>query len=315
MKIDITNLDILEEEELERMHDATHSMFNKLLHGEKVEYTFRELHYLHQAIFNALIRAGGIHISPIDQLDKIIMLEESKNEIIIEKIKNINPTKLNDKDLIRDHKIIHSYNYLIMEGKTIRIKNKGILICEKVKSIHDEIVREMLRRKIPHNSPIYCDKKEYELKKYLKEDGEELWQIKINNKSFETIEDPTKGKTIYSLRKKPEKKSELIEKGIVEILEDKENILRVKFGGEMLKDVYSFKRKDKDTEVWELSKGETKRIKNSFGEQLSEIEIREIYFLSENNIGSSEIARLVSRPVRTINGWKEKIRANKLRKK
>ena len=326
MKIDVTNLDNLKEKELEHMHDATHAMFNQLLHGEKIDYTFRELHYLHFAIFNALIRAGGIHVSPIDQLDKIQMLEEdyqqeTKNskELIIDEIKDFNPAQLSDKDLVRDHNILHSYKYFIEEGKTIRIEGNGILDCEAIKIMHDDIVMEMLRRKIPHETPMYCEcegEGPYEVIEYGEKEEEKLWGIKIGKKSsFETNFNPTEGKTIFTLRKKIKSKGNLIEKGSMEILEEKDNLLRVKFGGEMLNDVYNFKRKDQDTEVWELSKGETKREENIFGEQLSKNEIREINFLSENNIGASEISKLLSRPVRTINGWKEKIRANKLRKK
>lgn len=76
MKIDISQIDSMKAPELEKIHDEIHVMFNKFLTGGKIDYSFRELHYFHFAIFNALIRDGGIHISPIDQLDKIQMLEE-----------------------------------------------------------------------------------------------------------------------------------------------------------------------------------------------------------------------------------------------
>jgi len=79
-KMDISNLDNLQKEEIERMHDEVHIMFNKLLTEGTGAYTFRQLHHFHHALHNALIRAGGIHISPIDQLDKIQMLEADKTK-------------------------------------------------------------------------------------------------------------------------------------------------------------------------------------------------------------------------------------------
>lgn len=76
MKRDLSQIDKYSKEEIESMHDEVHVLFNKSLNGEKIKYSFRELHSLHNTLQHALIRAGGIHISPIDQLDKIQMLEE-----------------------------------------------------------------------------------------------------------------------------------------------------------------------------------------------------------------------------------------------
>ena len=87
------NFDDLSKEELEGLHTEVHVLFNMVLSGTIKDWTFQKLYSLHKAIFNALIRAGGQHVAPIDQLDNIQMLEETATlkdlEYLSQKEKNI----------------------------------------------------------------------------------------------------------------------------------------------------------------------------------------------------------------------------------
>jgi len=239
MKIDITNIDQLGKEELEDMHDQSHILFNKLLSGEKVGYTFRELHYMHFNLYNALIRVGGKHISPIDQLDKIQMLEE-------------NPKKKKEKP-----------------------KEEFILL---------EYFQE-------------------------KEGVKNLWAIQLGNKIFEMESNPLHSDLLFSIKKNVEAKGTIISKGEFKILTDNENLLSVEFMGEKFKGIYNFQRNGIQSDVWKLSKdGVIEKLSEKFGVSLSNNEIRNIYFLSSNKIGASEIANLMSRPVQTIYSWLGKLK-------
>ena len=242
MKIDITKIDELKKEELESMHDNTHIMFKKLLDGgEKTEYTFRQLHDLHEAIYNALIRAGGIHISPIDQLDKIHMLKEDKTK------------------------------------KKIKEKKK----------------------------------EEFILLEYFKEDEgvKNLWALQLGKEIFEMESNPLNSDILFSIKKDVDAKGTILDKGDFKILNNTENILSVEFMGENFKGIYNFQKNRENSNVWKLSKdGVTEKLSERYGESLSNNEIRNIYFLSSNKIGASEIANLLSRPVQTIYSWIGKLK-------
>jgi len=232
MKFDYSKLDLMKEKELEDLHDEVHVEFNSFLNGGKSEYTLRRMHNLHSAIVNALIRAGGIHISPIDQLDRVSLLEEE----------------------------------------------------EKKK-----------------------EENEFILKRYIETKKENLdyWGIKLKNKYFEMKGNPLAENIIYSVKKKENKEGNILEKGKYKIIEDKENFLNVEFLGENLKGKFNFKRNNESSKIWKLTKeGATEKLNKNFGIRLTEKEIREINFLSENRIGASEVARILGRPIQTIYKWK-----------
>lgn len=238
MTFDITNLDKLKAKELERMHDEVHVYFNKYLMGGETDYTFRELNYIHYALYNALIRAGGKHISPIDQLDKIQMLEEN------------NP---------------------------------------KTKK----------------------QKKEFILLEYFKEDEgvKNLWAIQIGRDIFEMDANPLKEAVLFSIKKEVDARGTIIAKGEFKIIENNSNFLSVEFMGEKLKGFYNFQKNQEGSDVWRFSKdGVSEKLSEKFGASLSNSEIRDIYFLSSNKVGASEIANLMSRPVQTIYSWLGKLK-------
>lgn len=242
MKIDISNMGNMKAEELEYMHDQTHIMFNQLLNGVKIDYTFRELHYLHFAIFNELIRCGGKHISPIDQLDKIQMLEDDSKR----------------------------------KKKKEKLKEKFILL-------------------------------EY----FKKEEGvKNLWAIQIGKKIFEFESNPKDTNFLYAIKKNVDAKGTILDKGEFKILSDNENSLSVEFLGKDFKGIYNFKRNGIQSDVWKLSKDGAviEELSEKFGASLSNNEIRQIYFLSSNKVGASEIANILSRPVQTVYSWIGKLK-------
>lgn len=314
---DNINYDTLSEEKLENLHDEMHTKFNQLLAGNLKGWTFRQIYNKHSLISKALIRAGGQHITSIDQLDNIQTLEAAdEKEVLIKEIKDFNPSKANDKELLGDHKVIHQWYELIKSGKRLRLLDGKEITCEVIKSLHDNIVKEMLKRKIPHSSPIYCEenlsnKKEFILKRYIGENGElkDFWGIKLENKSFEMNENPLKKDIVYSIKKKLELKGEVIDQGEFEILQENENLLSVRFRGEDLKEILNFKRNNVNSNVWKLSKkGANEELSQEYGSSLSNDEIKKIHFLNENKVGASEIANILSRPVQTVYGWIGKLK-------
>ena len=71
------NLDLLNQEELEKLHTEVHASFHKVLSGEIKGWTFRKLYDYHRLISNALIRSGGKHF-PVDNLDNIEIYEQQE---------------------------------------------------------------------------------------------------------------------------------------------------------------------------------------------------------------------------------------------
>ncbi len=330
MNIDISQIDSLNKEQIEKIHDDIHIMFKKLLNGEKIHYTFRELHYIHFTVSNALIRAGGKHISPIDQLDKIQMLEDhgpkgmpEKEEIIVEGIKEFEPEDSTDQQLIEDHNLTHNWVEMISQGCIIKTKEGEILDCESIKEMHDKIVVELEEREIPHDSPIYCNgkegkeeerKEEFILIEYLDLSGtaKNLWAIQLEEKIFELELNPLVADIVYSIKKNINKKGNVLDKGEFKILIDNENLLQVEFEGEKMKGIYNFKKNQEQSDIWILSaEGASEQLRERFGESLSNEEIGRISFLSSNKIGASEIANLMTRPVQTIYNWISKLANSK----
>jgi len=74
----ISNFDIYNDKELEEMHTEIHSIFLQVMLGKRDDWTISEMYWVHREIYNALIRAGGKHIAPIDALDNIEVYEQGE---------------------------------------------------------------------------------------------------------------------------------------------------------------------------------------------------------------------------------------------
>lgn len=98
-----------------------------------------------------------------------------------------------------------------------------------------------------------------------------------------------------------------VDEGTAQIIEDTEDLLRVQFKGKKLKGEWVFK---KTNNIWNVSKGESQSLNSDlkeFGAPMSQEEIRKLHFLSENNVGPSEIGRILDRPFQTIYSWQKKL--------
>jgi len=102
---------------------------------------------------------------------------------------------------------------------------------------------------------------------------------------------------------------DILDSGSVNVIEDSENFMHVKFSGKKLKGNWIFKRSDPASNIWNVSKAELPKTKSmrEFGSPLSEEEIRDVYFLSENFVGVSEIGRFLDRPNSTVYDWLKKL--------
>ena len=102
---------------------------------------------------------------------------------------------------------------------------------------------------------------------------------------------------------------DILDSGNCNIIEDSENFMHVEFKGKKLKENWMFKRTDPQSNIWLMSKGKLPEAKLSheFGVSLSDDEINKIHFLSENNVGVSEISQLIDRPNSTIYEWQNKL--------
>ena len=98
-----------------------------------------------------------------------------------------------------------------------------------------------------------------------------------------------------------------IDEGVYEIVEELEDFIYIKFAGKKLNGYWTFKKEDS---VWNITKDDNSTQKlngREFGAPMSQEEIKRIYFLSQNNVGVSEIGRLLNRPNATIYEWKNKL--------
>ena len=68
---------------------------------------------------------------------------------------NINPRKMCDQHLVGEHYEIHMFFGVISKGKNIKgYIDKGLVEVHNIKSRHDILVKEMLRRNMKHHSPM-----------------------------------------------------------------------------------------------------------------------------------------------------------------
>jgi hypothetical protein len=384
------NFDDLSKEELEGLHTEVHVLFNMVLSGTIKDWTFQKLYNLHKVIFNALIRAGGQHVAPIDQLDNIQMLEETATlkdlEYLNQKEKNIiakiiavskidkefyyhcavegntfigktfntnilaktgekleiafiNLNQYTDKRANKlwfnfySPRVISKTNKQITslaEVKKLVQKTDGEIKVKEFPTISKEDLQEILsddgkvysraELKIKNNSvkkEQLAEKKELKFKlkhnfaknKFIIKDlAVENWSVEFKNKSWSLNKNlALEEKGIIGINQKSDKLGKIIDEGVCEIVEELENSIYVKFKGKELKGYWNFKKKDS---VWNITKDDnsTNNLNGrEFGSPMSQEEIRRIYFLTQNNIGVSEIGRLLNRPNATIYEWKKKL--------
>lgn len=68
---------------------------------------------------------------------------------------NVNPKILCTKHLLGEHVEMHMFSGCINKGISLKgYINKNLVEIHNIKSRHDELVQEMLERKMRHNSPL-----------------------------------------------------------------------------------------------------------------------------------------------------------------
>lgn len=381
----------LTKEELEELHTEVHVLFNMVSSGTVKGWSFQKLYNLHKVISSALIRSGGKHIAPIDQLDNIQILEETatlkdleylnqREKNIIAKVIAVNKkgTEFYYHCAIENNTFIgktFNTNILAKAGEKLEIAfiNLNQYTDEKTKKLwfdyysprviaktNKQITSLIEVKKLVQNTNGEIKVKEFptiskeDLQEILSDDGKvysraelkiknnpakkeqlseakkelkfklkhnvtknkfiikdlavENWSIDFKNKSWALNKNLTlEEKGIIGINQKSDKLGKVIDEGVCEIIEELENSIYVKFKGEQLKGFWNFKKKDS---VWNVEKENTNLNQNDgreFGSPMSQEEIRRIYFLSQNNVGVSEIGRLLSRPNATIYEWKNKL--------
>ena len=331
------NFDKLSLEELEKLHLEVHALFSKTLRGEAKEWSFRKLFVLHKEISAALIRTGGKHIAPVDQLDNLEIYEEGgvlKSKITYEEESEIIKENKKKPEAFKKHKFKPAFwTHPNGHPRCLICGDEELMggICNNPNPPYAKIELEQskTRFKLKHD----WWKEQFVIKglpvehwsmKFKTKD----WQYFTLNKNLLTVETGITGikkkgnQTLYELKGiippgrnlNPNKKISMhiddIDDGIVDIIKDSENEMRVNFSGKKLKGIWIFKRSDLGSNVWSVSKGElpkAKLLSREFGAPLSDEEIHDLYFLSENKVGVSEIGRLLERPNSTIYEWKEKL--------
>ena len=100
-----------------------------------------------------------------------------------------------------------------------------------------------------------------------------------------------------------------IEEGVVNIIEDSENLISVEFKGKILSGHWIFKRTDSQSNIWLISKGNisSDTINDNFGMPFSDEELLTIHFLNEKEIGISAISRHLNRPRSSCLHWLSKM--------
>ena len=100
-----------------------------------------------------------------------------------------------------------------------------------------------------------------------------------------------------------------IEEGLVNIIEDSENLISIEFKGKLLSGHWIFKRTDSQSNLWLISKGNISpdTIKDNFGIPFSDEELLTIHFLNEKEIGISAISRHLNRPRSSCLHWLSKM--------
>lgn len=390
------NFDILTKKELEELHTEVHVLFNMVLSGNVKDWSFHQLYAIHKRIVSALTREGSKHMTSVDQLDNIQILEE---EAVL---KDFDYLKQEEKNVIAKVIAVHQnkneksfYYHCAVEGNTfigktfntnilakagekleiafvslnqytdkqtkklwfdyyspriISKTNKQITSILEVKKLVQETSGKIKVKELPKiskdnlqeilsddgkvhsrkdlkikDNPVKKEKQidetsikelKFKLKhifsknKFIIKDlAVESWSIEFKNKLWTLNKNPTiDEKGIIGISKKVSEKLGVdIDEGVYEIVEELEDFIYIKFAGKKLNGYWTFKKEDS---VWNITKDDNSTQKlngREFGAPMSQEEIKRIYFLSQNNVGVSEIGRLLNRPNATIYEWKNKL--------
>jgi len=138
----------LTNKELIYWHAKMHSMFKNRPHN----WSYEDIVNLHVLIVQEMKKRGLRHIN-YDKLDKVSQ-EFLSFEQLIKDPKNYNPSKLSDKILLDDHRIVHAWWSSLLKGKKLYHADGSEITKEEVKRLHDMIVEEMKKRGFEHTSPL-----------------------------------------------------------------------------------------------------------------------------------------------------------------
>ena len=215
-------------------------------------------------------------------------MQETSGKIKVKELPKI--SKDNLQEILSDDGKVHS-------RKDLKIKDNPV---KKEKQIDETSIKE-LKFKLKH---IFSKNKFI-----IKDLAVESWSIEFKNKLWTLNKNPTiDEKGIIGISKKVSEKLGVdIDEGVYEIVEELEDFIYIKFAGKKLNGYWTFKKEDS---VWNITKDDNSTQKlngREFGAPMSQEEIKRIYFLSQNNVGVSEIGRLLNRPNATIYEWKNKL--------
>ncbi len=292
----------------------------KLNAGEKLEVVFVDLNqYTDPSTKKIWFNFGIPH--PLNKSNKTVttvgsarqLVSETSGQIGIKKIPKVSRADL-EEVLVRDSKT----------GKEIRkVFSKSEQLAEK------SVLKSRTRFKLKHD----WWKGQFVIKGLPVEN----WSVKFDlpgfpyftlNKNPLNVESGITGikkkgnKSLYNLEgiipagkgPNPNKKIPMhiddLDEGSADIIKDSENEMHINFSGKKLKRVWIFKRSDSASNVWNVSMGELPAKVNlleKFGSPFSEEDIKNLYFLSENKVGVSEIGRILERPNTTIYEWQKKL--------
>jgi ATP-dependent DNA ligase len=128
------------------VHAKMHEFFADRPHNWSVE----DVVNLHVLVVQEMKRRGMQH-KPVDKLDDL-----SKPFLVelIKDVKTYDPSKLDDRVLLDDHRIVHTWFASIEAGKELRHPDGSKITLEEVRRLHDMIVDEMKKRGFKHESEL-----------------------------------------------------------------------------------------------------------------------------------------------------------------
>ena len=133
--------------ELLLLHARLHALYKHLPHNWSKE----DVVNLHALVVKEMRRRGIKHVSydELDEVSKKFLLEE-----LIKDPEHYDPSKLSDKVLLDDHRIVHAWWTSLLRGKKLYHENGKLITKEEVRHLHDLIVKELEKRGFVHKTPL-----------------------------------------------------------------------------------------------------------------------------------------------------------------
>ncbi|HDN73723.1 MAG TPA: hypothetical protein ENG16_01695, partial [Archaeoglobus sp.] len=138
----------LTNQELIYWHAKLHCYFQNRPHN----WSYEDIVNLHTLIVQEMKKRGLKHVN-YDALDKASQ-EFLGSETLIKDVKNYDPSKLSDKVLLDDHRIVHAWWSSLQKGKILRHPDGSRITKEEVRRLHDLIVKELEKRGFKHETPL-----------------------------------------------------------------------------------------------------------------------------------------------------------------